>query len=141
MAISESIMAILMLLCSIQFDCNVLSRNACSMYILHGTWIPDETDSFIQPGQFYLWVETDTAPTRRTAGVHPNHLRTAELDRFLRETLGISPLAAVTYMGKRSNPTIARNCAAIFSVTECAEMAVTFLGDGAVPGSRIAGAG
>jgi SNF2 family DNA or RNA helicase len=77
------------------------------MYILHGTWIPDETDNFIQPGHFYLWVETDRPPGRRTAGVHPHHLKTAELDSFLRETLEIMPLAAVTYMGKRSNPTIA----------------------------------
>ncbi len=77
------------------------------MYILHGTWIPDETDNFIQPGQFYLWVETDSAPVRRTAGVHPHHLKTAELDSFLRETLGIMPLAAVTNIGKRGNPTLA----------------------------------
>jgi SNF2 family DNA or RNA helicase len=76
------------------------------MYILHGTWIPDETENFIQPGRFYLWIETDSPPNRHTTGVHPNHLKTAELDRFLRETLRILPLAAVTYIGKRSNPSL-----------------------------------
>jgi SNF2 family DNA or RNA helicase len=29
------------------------------MKILHGTWIPDGHDDFIQSGAFYLWVETD----------------------------------------------------------------------------------
>jgi SNF2 family DNA or RNA helicase len=79
------------------------------MYILHGTWIPDETEHFIQSGQFYLWVETDAAPVRRSAGVHPQQLKTAELDPFLRETLGIPPLAPVPIrgtMGKQHNPTI-----------------------------------
>ncbi len=78
-----------------------------AMYILHGTWIPDETENFIQSGRFYLWVETDVTPARRTVGIHPSHLRTAELDRFLRETLGIPPLAAVTAPGQRGDKTLA----------------------------------
>ncbi len=76
------------------------------MYILHGTWIPDDTASFIQSGQFYLWVETDATPIRRSAGIHPNHLRTTELAAFLQEALGILPLAAVTYIGRQGKPTI-----------------------------------
>jgi SNF2 family DNA or RNA helicase len=76
------------------------------MYILHGTWIPDETENFIQPGRFYLWVETDTPPARRTAGIHPNHLSATELDDFLRETLGITPLAAAPSAGKPIGKTL-----------------------------------
>jgi SNF2 family DNA or RNA helicase len=77
------------------------------MYILHGTWIPDGTESFIQSGQFYLWVETDNPPSRRSTGIHPNHLRTDELAAFLQATLGILPLAAVTSVGRQGKTTIA----------------------------------
>jgi SNF2 family DNA or RNA helicase len=77
------------------------------MYILHGTWIPDDTEDFIQSGQFYLWVETDVAPTRRSTGIHPHHLRTDELAPFLQDTLGILPLAAATYIGRQGKTTLA----------------------------------
>ena len=30
------------------------------MQIVHGTWIPDDTDDYVQGGAFYVWVETDT---------------------------------------------------------------------------------
>jgi len=66
--------------------------------IVHGTWIPDETDEFAQRGAFYLWVETDT-PARTTrsrvkngAGTppaHPRQLTRAELEAFLLERLGL----------------------------------------------------
>jgi SNF2 family DNA or RNA helicase len=62
------------------------------MYILHGTWIPEATDSFIQTGQFCLWVETAEPSHRRQTGVHPNHLQTKALLQFWTETLGITPL-------------------------------------------------
>ncbi len=29
------------------------------MKIVHGFWRPDQTENFVQTGQFYLWVETD----------------------------------------------------------------------------------
>ena len=44
------------------------------MHIIHGTWIPEDTNEFIQRGAFYLWVETDTPPgtkRSRTGTVHP----------------------------------------------------------------------
>lgn len=51
------------------------------MQVIHGTWIPEEANGFIQRGAFYLWVETDTlaaAPSRRRADtldhLHPRHL-------------------------------------------------------------------
>ena len=68
------------------------------MNIVHGTWIPDETDGFAQRGAFYLWVETDSpAPATQdrvaTSGgappKHPRQLVRAELDVFLRERLGL----------------------------------------------------
>ena len=47
------------------------------MHVIHGTWIPDDTNEFIQRRAFYLWVETDTpsGTSRNRAGtVHPRHL-------------------------------------------------------------------
>lgn len=63
------------------------------MELIHGTWIPDAGDDFVQRGSFYLWVETD-APTRsrsrsRDAAVHPRHLGGKDLSSFLREKLGV----------------------------------------------------
>lgn len=72
------------------------------MYILHGTWIPEETDRFIQGGQFYLWVETDepqSAGSPQAENVHPNHLNGAALAAFLKDTLGIKPLPQ-SFVGK-----------------------------------------
>ncbi len=70
------------------------------MYILHGTWIPEDTDRFIQGGQFYMWVETDS-PRSSPPGenVHPNHLNGADLAAFLKDTLGIKPLPN-SFVGK-----------------------------------------
>ena len=76
------------------------------MYILHGTWIPDESDTFIQSGQFYLWVETATAHRRRSPGVHPGHLKKDELASFPQDILKIAPLAAMSRAVKQTKPTI-----------------------------------
>jgi SNF2 family DNA or RNA helicase len=65
------------------------------MHVIHGTWIPDDAQEFIQNGAFYLWVETDTLPTstgklRHDAdAVHPRHLMHAALATFLMEKLGL----------------------------------------------------
>ncbi len=63
------------------------------MHIIHGTWIPDDTEEYVQRGGFYLWVETDT-PSRAkrgssSPGIHPRHLVDAALVTFLDEKLGI----------------------------------------------------
>jgi SNF2 family DNA or RNA helicase len=66
------------------------------MHIIHGTWIPDNTDAFTQEGAFYLWVETD-APVntprgkaqRRAETLHPRHLTQPTLAAFLSEKLGL----------------------------------------------------
>src|ERR1700694_248297 len=62
------------------------------MHVVHGTWIPDDEHKFIQSGAFYLWVETDTPPSKSRRGaeaVHPRHLMHSDLATFLMEKLGL----------------------------------------------------
>ena len=61
------------------------------MQIVHGTWIPDDADEFVQRGAFYVWVETDTplgTTRRRSDSGHPRHLTQTALATFLIEKLG-----------------------------------------------------
>jgi SNF2 family DNA or RNA helicase len=62
------------------------------MKILHGTWIPNETDEFVQSGGFYLWVETDTIVKKvknQSENYYPYQLTNDKLAIFLKEELGI----------------------------------------------------
>ena len=62
------------------------------MHIIHGTWIPDDPNEFVQRGAFYLWVETDTPEGRsrnNLNNIHPRHLAQAALATFLTEKLGM----------------------------------------------------
>jgi SNF2 family DNA or RNA helicase len=63
------------------------------MHLIHGTWIPDDTDNFVQPGAFYVWIETDlpsdVARRRKGEAIHPRHLAGAALEGFLAEKLGV----------------------------------------------------
>src|SRR6266849_4706290 len=62
------------------------------MHIIHGTWIPADTNEFIQRGAFYLWVETDTpvgTPRKSADNIHPRHLAQTALTTFLLEKLGL----------------------------------------------------
>src|SRR5687768_9705265 len=62
------------------------------MHIVHGTWIPDDADGFVQRGGFYVWVETDAplqTPRRGADVSHPRHLTRAALATFLSEKLGL----------------------------------------------------
>src|SRR5579885_632621 len=65
----------------------------CPMYLIHGTWIPDEHSATeIQSGAFYLWIEADKASLPSSfyaADIHPRHLMHAALEIFLREKLGL----------------------------------------------------
>jgi SNF2 family DNA or RNA helicase len=47
------------------------------MKILHGTWIPQFEGTFIQPGQFCLWIET-SEKSRRAHSYHLGHKALAE---------------------------------------------------------------
>src|SRR5260370_20004351 len=67
------------------------------MHVIYGTWIPADTHEFIQRGDFYLWVETDTptgASQSRAGTVHPGHLGQSALSTFLTEKLGLREFAA-----------------------------------------------
>src|SRR5947209_6663389 len=60
------------------------------MHIVHGTWIPRETDAYRQDGDFWLWVETDrSSGKRKHSRVHPRHLSGRPLETFLHEKLGV----------------------------------------------------
>ena len=62
------------------------------MHIIHGTWIPEDTNEFIQRGAFYLWVETDAIAgrsRRNSNNIHPRHLAQTALVTFLTEKLGL----------------------------------------------------
>jgi SNF2 family DNA or RNA helicase len=58
------------------------------MHILHGTWIPKQTDEFLQRGAFHLWIETKT-PKKTDPLV--NYLAPKELAVILVDKLGIGP--------------------------------------------------
>ncbi|GCE05265.1 DEAD/DEAH box helicase [Dictyobacter aurantiacus] len=65
------------------------------MHIIHGFWLPDDAQEFMQGGSFYLWVETDTVQAVAKSGpdtVHPRHLAKNALETFLVEKLGLQEL-------------------------------------------------
>lgn len=60
------------------------------MEIVHGTWIPEETNAFVQRGGFYIWVETDSpSASSNERGDHPRQLGRDDVVAFLIEKLGI----------------------------------------------------
>jgi SNF2 family DNA or RNA helicase len=62
------------------------------MQILHGTWIPQTGNEFIQTGAFYLWVETtDRKRFRQPSQRHPRQRVAADLIEILTTELGIQP--------------------------------------------------
>lgn len=65
------------------------------MNILHGTWIPQSEDGFIQTGAFYLWVETTEIAKSKSKlpSLHPRQLAKADLVKFLMEELGVKATA------------------------------------------------
>ncbi|MEC4813454.1 MAG: ATP-dependent helicase, partial [Scytonema sp. PMC 1069.18] len=65
------------------------------MKVIHGTWIPDTATDYIQPGSFYLWVETPLGAKRhqKNKQIHPGHLTQEELEIFLTQELGIKESA------------------------------------------------
>ncbi|MEB3231342.1 MAG: DEAD/DEAH box helicase [Leptolyngbyaceae bacterium] len=69
------------------------------MIILHGTWIPEPGDEFVQQGAFYLWAESDTKSRRlrKQGKQHPRQLVQAELVELLTKELGIKPLQRANF--------------------------------------------
>jgi SNF2 family DNA or RNA helicase len=62
------------------------------MKILHGTWIPQAGEEFVQSGAFYLWVETTKQKRfRKPNQRHPRQLVETDLLEVLTQELGIQP--------------------------------------------------
>ena len=62
------------------------------MKILHGTWIPQPGEEFIQQGAFYIWVETtEQKQFRQSTQRHPRQIPAADLATLLSTELGIKP--------------------------------------------------
>ena len=60
------------------------------MQVLHGTWIPQHTEDYLQKGGFYLWVETDMLRSgKKQKNDHPRSLSKPQLAEFLTNELGI----------------------------------------------------
>ncbi|MGR9052078.1 MAG: DEAD/DEAH box helicase [Gammaproteobacteria bacterium] len=57
------------------------------MNVIHLTWIPDDTDDFIQSGRFYLWVESDELDAPPKKPMHPEHLQGSALTDWLNDVL------------------------------------------------------
>ena len=64
------------------------------MNVIHGTWIPENTQDFIQSGAFYLWVESDDVRNNTKTPLHPQHLPEKPCLEFLKNELAINPLSA-----------------------------------------------
>lgn len=61
-----------------------------AMHILHGTWIPEAGEEFVQNGAFYLWAETtEQKRSRKPSQQHPRHLTIENLATLLTTELGI----------------------------------------------------
>ncbi len=72
------------------------------MKVIHGTWIPDTSINYIQPGSFYLWVETSSLAKHTSKSqqqIHPAHLSKDKLGEFLNKELGIKDSAATITQG------------------------------------------
>ena len=63
------------------------------MNVIHGVWIPKDTQGFIQSGDFYLWVESDEVRNTASITPHPQHLPEKPCLDFLKNDLALSPLA------------------------------------------------
>ncbi len=76
------------------------------MKILHGTWIPQVEDGFIQRGAFYLWVETNevTKKSKTTQHIHPCQLFKNDLETFLMQELGIKSELRLHPIAERISP-------------------------------------
>ena len=63
------------------------------MNVIHGTWIPKESQDFMQSGDFYLWVESDELDHKTKPPLHPQHLSQKPCLEFLQTELMLSLVA------------------------------------------------
>jgi len=59
------------------------------MHIIHGTWIPQPIEEYLQEGAFYLWVETDKTVGRTKKREHSRSLAKDRLAQFLSDEIGV----------------------------------------------------
>jgi len=59
------------------------------MNVIHGTWIPENTQDFIQSGTFYLWVENDDVRSNIKIPLHPQHLPEKPCLEYLKNELAL----------------------------------------------------
>ncbi len=64
------------------------------MNVIHGAWIPKNTQDFIQSGDFYLWVESDEVRNKLKMPLHPQHLPEKCCLEFLKNELAVNPMGA-----------------------------------------------
>ncbi|MEI6706332.1 MAG: DEAD/DEAH box helicase [Methylococcales bacterium] len=64
------------------------------MNVIHGAWVPKDSQDFIQSGDFYLWVESDDVKQRGKIPLHPQHLSEKHCLEFLKTELMLSPISA-----------------------------------------------
>ncbi len=64
------------------------------MNVIHGTWIPENTQDFIQSGAFYLWVESDDVRDNTKIPLHPQHLAEKPCLEFLKNELAVNSIGA-----------------------------------------------
>ncbi len=58
------------------------------MRIVHGTWLPGEQSQFDNPGNFLIWIESETLQRdKESPDLHPFHLMRNSLTAFFSETL------------------------------------------------------
>ena len=65
------------------------------MNVIHGTWIPENTQDFIQSGAFYLWIESDDVRNNTKTPLHPQHLAEKPCLEFLKNELAVNSLSTV----------------------------------------------
>ena len=74
------------------------------MKILHGTWIPENTQAFIQSGQFYLWVESSEQRQRSQQDpkeeasippikLHPRQPSPQDILHWFKDDIGLKTIA------------------------------------------------
>ncbi len=64
------------------------------MNVIHGAWIPKNTQDFIQAGDFYLWVESDELSNKPKNTRHPQHLPEKPCLEFLKNDALSAPVSA-----------------------------------------------
>ncbi|MEI6069762.1 MAG: hypothetical protein WCP96_20690 [Methylococcaceae bacterium] len=64
------------------------------MNVIHGAWISENIQDFIQSGAFYLWVESDDVCNNPKIPLHPQHLPEKPCLEFLKNELAVNPLNA-----------------------------------------------